>query len=394
MTKNDTRVFLIVMDSLGIGALPDAMEYGDEGSNTLDSIIKSKLFDAPTLANLGLFNIDSVNKKFSVNNPLASFARLAEKSKGKDTTIGHWEIAGVVSDKAMPTYPNGFPKNIIEEFKKRTGRGVLCNKTYSGTQVIKDYGEEHMRTGDLIVYTSADSVFQVAAHEEIVPIEQLYQYCKVAREIMTGKHAVGRIIARPFLGKFPNFHRTSNRHDFSLLPPKKTMLDILSENNFETISVGKINDIFAGQGVSQSFPIKNNNEGMKITQKWLNIPFGGLCFVNLVDFDMLYGHRNDIDGYANAVTVFDIELNEFVKKMNNNDILIITADHGCDPAMPSTDHSREYVPMLIYGNNIKKGVNLGTRKSFSDIATTILDIFALPKEVSGESFYNEVYNEV
>lgn len=394
MKKDKTRVFLIVMDSLGIGELPDAEEYGDKGSNTLGSIMQSKSFFAPTLAKLGLFNIDAVDKKFSVKKPLASYARLAEKSKGKDTTIGHWEIAGVVSHKPLPTYPNGFPLDIIEEFKKRIGRGVLCNKAYSGTQVIFDYGLEHMRTGELIVYTSADSVFQIAAHEDVVPIEQLYEYCKVAREIMTGQHAVGRIIARPFNGFSPDFKRTSNRHDFSLLPPQKTMLDILSANNYATISVGKIYDIFAGQGVSQSSPIKNNANGMDITQKLLEMPFEGLCFINLVDFDMVYGHRNDVDGYANAVSEFDVQLKRFIDEMKKDDILIVTADHGCDPATPSTDHSREYVPMLIYGKNIERGKNLGTRESFSDIGATILDIFALPKEISGESFYNEVNNEM
>lgn len=386
------RVFLIVIDSLGIGELPDAAAYGDEGSNTLVAIAKSEKFFAPNLTSLGLFNIVGLEGERSVESPLGSFARLAEKSKGKDTTTGHWEIAGCISEQAMPTYPEGFPDEITEEFERRTGRKAICNKPYSGTEVIKDYGEEHTRTGDLIVYTSADSVFQVAAHVDVVPLDSLYAYCRIAREILTGKHAVGRVIARPFAGEYP-FVRTTGRHDYSLQPHKTTMLDILQKNNYETISVGKINDIFAGRGISEGHPIRNNDHGMEVTITLQNRDFTGLCFVNLVDFDMVYGHRNDIDGYANAATEFDVHLGEFIAKMKDKDVLIITADHGCDPSTPSTDHSREYVPMLICGKDIKSGVNLGIRDSYSDIAATILDMFNLPKETEGISFFKEIYRD-
>lgn len=386
------RIFIIVLDSVGIGALPDAHEYGDEGSNTLAAISSSPRFSVPNLTKLGLFNISEVNSKPPYPYPQASFARLGEKSNGKDTTIGHWEIAGVISPNALPTYPSGFPEEIIKEFEKRTGRKALCNKAYSGTDVIRDFGEEHLRTGGLIVYTSADSVFQIAAHEQLVPIEELYSYCRIAREIMQGEHGVGRIIARPFDGIYPDFKRTANRHDFSLLPPKTTMLDILQKNGYATISVGKINDIFAGKGISQSHPIKNNAEGMRKTTELLAKEFVGLVFTNLVDFDMVFGHRNDVDGYANALTEFDKQLESFISRMNEDDVVMITADHGCDPSTPSTDHSREYVPLLIYGKKIKAGIDLKVRDSFSDIAATVLDIFNLPKDTAGTSFFREIYN--
>ncbi len=385
MTK---RVFLIVLDSMGIGEMPDAEAFGDKGSNTLASIRKCEKFDCPNLAKLGLFNIESVEG--GVESPLASFARMRERSAGKDTTIGHWEIAGLVSTDPLPTYPDGFPEEVLDEFKKRTGRGVLCNKPYSGTEVIKDYGEEHIKTGDLIVYTSADSVFQIAAHEDIVPIETLYECCELAREMLVGKHGVGRVIARPFNGEYP-FKRTPRRHDYSLLPPAKTMLDILKENGKETISVGKIFDIFAGQGLTESNRSANNDEGMDIALSMQARDFEGLCFINLVDFDMVYGHRNDVCGYASAMSAFDKKLGSFLENMQKNDILIITADHGCDPATPSTDHSREYTPMLIVGDSVKNGVDLATRESFADIAATILDLFDLSHlEIEGVSFLNEI----
>lgn len=383
------RVFLIVLDSLGIGALPDAAEYGDEGSNTLASVMSSDYFNAPTLTRLGLFNIDGI-KAAKQSEPIASFARLAEKSKGKDTTTGHWEIAGVVSEKPFPTYPSGFPDEIIDEFMRRTGRGVLCNKPYSGTQVIKDFGLRHVDTGELIVYTSADSVFQIAAHEAIIPVEKLYEYCLAAREIMTGEHAVGRIIARPFSGIFPDFKRTARRHDFSLSPPSDTLLDVLKNNGFGTVAVGKISDIFAAKGITRSLPIKNNDDGMKITIELLDEDFTGLCFVNLVDFDMLYGHRNDIDGYALALSQFDLQLSQFLLKMHKDDVLIITADHGCDPATASTDHSREYAPMLVCGEKVKQGVNLGTGDSLSDIAATVAEIFNIENKLCGKSFLGRI----
>lgn len=382
------RVFIIVLDSMGVGEAPDAYKWHDEGSNTLGAIRKSPKFNCPNLKKLGLFNIEGVGG--GVDAPLASFARMQEMSMGKDTTIGHWEIAGIISENPLPTYPNGFPDEIIEEFEKQTGRKVLCNKPYSGTDVIRDYGEEHIKTGALIVYTSADSVFQIAAHEDVVPVKELYRYCEIARKILCGKHGVGRVIARPFAGEYP-FVRTSNRHDFSLMPPKTTMLDLLKKNGYDTISVGKIYDIFAGDGVSESNRTTGNDNGMQVTKEMQNRDFNGLCFVNLVDFDMKYGHRNDVDGYAAAMTQFDEFLGGFIKDMKDDDALIITADHGCDPSTPSTDHSREYTPMIIYGNGIKSGVDLHTRSSFADISATVLDMFGVKQEDTfGKSFYNEV----
>ena len=382
------RVFLIVLDSVGIGALPDAADWGDEGSNTLGAIKNHPKFNCPNLEKMGLMNIDGVGG--GVKNPTASFAKMAELSLGKDTTIGHWEIAGVVSPNPLPVYPNGFPQEVIEQFEKLTGRKTLCNKPYSGTDVIRDYGEEHLKTGALIVYTSADSVFQVAAHESIVPVEQLYEYCEIARSILVGKHGVGRVIARPFEGEYP-FKRTSRRHDYSLLPPSNTMLDLIKESGKEVISVGKIYDIFAGRGLTASSRIKNNEDGMEKTIQIAKEQFNGLCFVNLVDFDMVYGHRNDIEGYANAMTVFDKQLEQLLPLLKEEDILIITADHGCDPKTPSTDHSREYTPMIIFGNKIKAGVNLKTRKSFSDISATVLEYLEINQgDTAGESFLSEV----
>ncbi len=382
------RAFIIVLDSVGIGALPDAHLWGDEGSNTLGAIRENANFRCPNLEKLGLFNVETVGG--GVKNPKGSFARLGELSKGKDTTIGHWEIAGIVSENPLPTYPEGFPEEVIREYEKRTGRKALCNKPYSGTEVIKDYGREHIETGALIVYTSADSVFQVAAHEDYVPVPELYRYCEIARELMQGEHGVGRIIARPFNGDYP-FTRTANRHDYSLLPVGTTMLDLLMEKGYETISVGKIFDIFAGKSVSESNRTKSNHHGMEVAIELQKRDFEGLCFVNLVDFDMKYGHRNDVSGYAEAMTDFDNQLGEFLSGMREEDILIITADHGCDPSTPSTDHSREYVPMIICGNSIKAGVDLKTRDSFADISATVLEYFGVDqKDTSGKSFLREV----
>lgn len=381
------RVFLIVLDSVGIGAEPDAHLFGDEGSNTLGAVREHINFNCPNMVSLGLFNIDGVGG--GVIAPRAAHARLQESSMGKDTTIGHWEIAGVISEKPMPTYPDGLPKDMIERFEALAGVKTLCHKPYSGTEVIKDFGKEHMETGALIVYTSADSVFQIAAHEDIVPIEKLYEYCEIAREMLQGDWGVGRVIARPFEGEYP-FKRTSRRHDYSLTPPRPTMLDLLKKNGFETISIGKIYDIFAGQGVSEGSRTSSNDDGMQKTMQMLDRDFNGLCFVNLVDFDMLYGHRNDVAGYALALTNFDKWLGEFMPRLNDDDLLIITADHGCDPKTPSTDHSREYVPMLMYGKNVKP-VNLGTLPTFSDIAATVLDVFGIEKEgVDGTSFLPKV----
>ena len=382
------RVFIIVLDSCGCGEMPDSYLWHDEGSNTLGAIRKDEHFDCPNLVNLGLFNIEGVGG--GVSDPKGSFARLKETSMGKDTTIGHWEIAGIISPKPLPTYPNGFPEDVIEEFEKRTGRKVLCNKPYSGTEVIKDYGEEHVKTGALIVYASADSVFQIAAHEDVVPVPELYRYCQIARDMLQGEHGVGRVIARPFTGEWP-FTRTSNRHDYSLIPPHTTMLDVLKKHNLATISVGKIYDIFAGKSVRQTNRTTSNANGMEVTLDIQKRDFEGLCFVNLVDFDMKYGHRNDIVGYASAMTEFDRYLGEFLKNMRADDMLIITADHGCDPSTPSTDHSREYVPMIVCGDGIKAGVDLGTRSTFADISATVLEYLGVDKEdTAGESFLSKV----
>ena len=385
------RAFLIVLDSFGIGGAPDAAAFGDEGSDTLAAIAKSEKFSTPELAKLGMFNIEGVTCGTPAEAPTGSFARLVEQSAGKDTTIGHWEIAGVESPRALPTYPNGFPEEVIAEFSRRTGRGVLCNKPYSGTDVLRDYGEQHMKTGDLIVYTSADSVFQIAAHEEIVPVEKLYEYCEIAREMLQGEHGVGRIIARPFVGTgAADFKRTSRRHDYSLLPPKKTVLDFLQDAGLTTIGVGKIYDIFAGQGVAETTRTTSNHNGMEVTLDIAKRDFEGLCFVNLVDFDMVYGHRNDVDGYAAAATEFDGQLAELLPLMREDDLLMITADHGCDPSTPSTDHSRECVPLLIYGDKIRAGVNLGVRQSYASIAATLADWFGISAEIAGKSLLPEV----
>ena len=368
------RIFLIVLDSFGIGNAPDAEKFGDFGANTLKSISKSEKFNISNLIKLGLFNIDGVELE-DHSSPIGKFGALQELSAGKDTTIGHFEIAGIISKKPMPTYPNGFPKEIMEEFEKQTGCGTLCNKTYSGTQVIADYGEEHIKTGNLIVYTSADSVFQIAAHTDIVPLEKLYEYCKIARNILVGEHAVGRVIARPFNGEYP-FTRTADRHDFSVEPPEDTMLDTLKENNFDVISVGKIADIFANRGITESFYTHSNDEGMNKTLELLYKDFNGLVFTNLVDFDMKYGHRRDVQGYANAISEFDNWLNDFMPNLKNDDLLIITADHGCDPAYKGTDHTREQVPLLMYSSDIVPE-NLGIIKGYNYIGNVILENFDL-----------------
>ena len=378
------RVFLIVLDSVGIGEMPDAAEYHDEGSNTLLAASRSPYFSMPNMRTLGYFNIDGVHIGEKEANPKGAFARLTEVSKGKDTTIGHWEIAGVISSHPLPTFPNGFPQEIIEEFEQKTGRGVLCNRPYSGTDVIRDYGKEHMETGKLIVYTSADSVFQVAAHEEVVPIEELYRDCQIARKMLTGKNGVGRVIARPFIGEPGNFTRTAGRHDFSLEPPAVTMLDQLTESGKTVLSVGKIIDIFAERGITDFVRTNGNDDGIDKTLAYMDKDFTGLCFTNLVDYDMLYGHRNDVDGYAKALTHFDERLPELLAKLREDDILMITADHGCDPSTPSTDHSREYTPLLMYGAHITPGKNYGTRGSFADIAATILSYFDIKQKCAGE----------
>lgn len=379
------RVFLIVLDSVGIGEMPDAAEYGDKGSNTLKAAASSDKFSMEHMRQLGLFNIEGVSCGAGIDEPKGTFARMTEASKGKDTTIGHWEIAGLVSKKPLPTYPDGFPKEVLDAFSKAVGRGVLCNKPYSGTEVIKDYGEEHMKTGDLIVYTSADSVFQIAAHEEVVPVAELYDVCEKARELLQGEHGVGRVIARPFIGEPGDFTRTSNRHDYSLVPPGKTMLNYLQEAGLTVAAVGKINDIFAGSGITEMVRTKNNDEGIDRTIEYLKKDFKGLCFINLVDYDMIYGHRNDVEGYAEALTHFDERLPEMLELLRDDDILMITADHGCDPSTPSTDHSREYTPLIVVGKHVKASNDLRTRHSFADIAATILEYFGVQGDIAGET---------
>ncbi|MEA4912753.1 MAG: phosphopentomutase [Oscillospiraceae bacterium] len=388
------RAFVIVLDSFGIGYEPDADLFGDVGANTLRSVASSSKYNTPEMAAMGLFNIDGVDCRPGVSAPTASFARLQERSMGKDTTIGHWELAGIVSPRALPTYPNGFPQPLIEQFEKLVGRKVVCNTPYSGTDVIRDYGEHHMKTGDLIVYTSADSVFQVAANEAIIPIPELYDICQKARDMLTasGEHAVGRVIARPFVGtNKDNFQRTTNRHDYSLHPPKKTMLDYIQDAGMDTIGVGKIYDIFDGIGVSEKIRTTGNDNGMEVTLGLAQRDFEGLCFVNLVDFDMVYGHRRNIDGYAQALTDFDVQLRALLPKLRADDLLILTADHGCDPGYTkTTDHTREYIPMIAWGQGIKPGVNLGTRLGFCDIAATVCDFLGVKADIEGSSFYGEI----
>ncbi|MBQ9745263.1 MAG: phosphopentomutase [Clostridia bacterium] len=383
------RLFLIVLDSVGIGALPDAEKFGDAGADTMGRISESKNFCVPNLLSLGLGNIEGLGYLGAAQKPLAAHGRCAERSMGKDTTIGHWEIAGLVSEVPLPTYPCGFPEDVISAFEKATGRGVLCNKPYSGTDVIRDYGEEHLRTGALIVYTSGDSVFQIAAHEAVVPVETLYEYCRAARKILTGKHGVGRVIARPFTGEPGAFTRTADRRDFSLEPHGATMADELAAAGLDVISVGKISDIFAGRGITEAVTAHGNEEGMAAAMALAERDFNGLCFINLVDFDMKYGHRNDIDGYAAALSRFDAWLPGFTAKLGDDDLLIITADHGCDPGDASTDHTREYTPLLAFGKGVKPAP-LGTRASFADIAATAEEFFGVKGGISGESFLADI----
>ena len=378
----------MVLDSCGCGAAPDAAAFGDAGVNTLRRIAASPRFSADALCQLGLGHIDGIDY-LPKGELTAAVARLTERSAGKDTTIGHWELAGVVSPLPLPTYPDGFPEEVLEPFRRATGRGVLCNRPYSGTQVIADYGRQHLDTGDLIVYTSADSVFQIAAHEELVPPERLYDYCRAAREILTGQHGVGRVIARPFTGKAPAFTRTGNRRDFSLQPPAPTMLDAIAAAGMDVRAVGKISDIFAGRGVTHKTVTHSNEEGMAAAMEAVDADFHGLCFVNLVDFDMLYGHRQDVDGYAAALTAFDRWLPSFLAKMRPEDLLLITADHGCDPGDNSTDHTREYVPLLVTGQAVKP-VNLGTRSTFADVAATVTDYLGVSYDGAGESLLSKI----
>lgn len=385
------RIFLIVLDSFGIGQMPDSESFGDVNVNTLRSCSKSSKLSIPNMVSAGLDNIDGVSCLPKAESPVGAYGRLREASMGKDTTIGHWEIAGVVSPDPLPTYPNGFPQEVLDTFEKATGRGVLCNLPYSGTDVIRDYGQEHLDTGKWIVYTSADSVFQIAAHEELVPLEELYDACHKAREILRGKHGVGRVIARPFVGNARDgFRRTPNRHDYSLEPPKATMLDAIKASGLDCIAVGKIHDIFAGLGDTEFVYNKSNANGMEHTTHYAAKDFHGLCFVNLVDFDMAYGHRRDIDGYANALTEFDTWLGAFLPTLGEEDLVMITADHGCDPGYSATtDHTREFVPLLILGKQVRP-VNLGTRKTFADIAATVTELLGVSYDTVGQSFAKEI----
>lgn len=383
------RLFIIVLDSVGIGALPDAALFGDAGADTMRHISSDENFSVPNLLALGLGNIEGLSYLGSAEKPLAAYGRCAEKSMGKDTTVGHWEIAGLVSENPLPTYPEGFPDEVISAFETEVGRKTLCNKPYSGTDVIRDYGAEHLATGALIVYTSGDSVFQIAAHESIVPTETLYGYCKIARKLLAGKHGVGRVIARPFAGEAGTFYRTAGRRDFSLEPHGETLLDVLSAAGLDVISVGKISDIFAGRGITEAVHSHGNEECMAAVLELAERDFHGLCFVNLVDFDMKYGHRNDVAGYAAALSAFDLWLPEFMSKLTAGDVLVITADHGCDPGDESTDHTREYTPLLVLGDGIKP-VNLGTRAGFADIAATAAEAFGVSADIAGESFLCDI----
>lgn len=383
------RVFIIVLDSCGVGELPDAADFGDRECNTLKRISQSPKFSCDNMRAMGLGNIDGCEYIGKVEKPTAAVGRCAEASRGKDTTIGHWEIAGIISPKPMPTFPDGFPDEVIDEFERQTGRKVLCNKPYSGTQVIKDFGNEHIKTGKLIVYTSADSVFQIAAHEDVVPLEKLYEYCRIARKILTGKYAVGRVIARPFVTENGEYKRTANRHDFSLEPPRETLLDAIVSSGKTVYAIGKIHDIFAGSGMTDFVFTHSNSEGMQKTLEALDRDFEGLCFTNLVDFDMLYGHRQDVDGYANAYAEFDRWLPSFTYNMREGDVLIITADHGCDPGDESTDHSREYIPLIVYGKPVAPK-NLGTRTTYADIAATVAEYLSVDFKGDGKSFLNEI----
>ena len=385
------RIFLFVLDSCGIGAAPDAAQFGDAGANTLRSCASSEKFHIPNLIAAGLGNVDGIDYLPKTDAPTGAVARLQEASMGKDTTIGHWEIAGLVSPDPLPTYPEGFPEEVLKAFEEATGRGILCNLPYSGTDVIRDYGEEQRKTGKWIVYTSADSVFQVAANEEIIPLEELYDACHKARDILQGKHGVGRVIARPFVGDAQRgFTRTANRHDYSLLPPAPTMLDAIKAAGLDSIAVGKIHDIFAGQGDTEYVYNKSNANGMEHAWNYVDKDFHGLCFVNLVDFDMVFGHRRDIDGYANALSEFDSWLGGFMQKLGEEDLVMITADHGCDPGFTkTTDHTREYVPLIVLGKTVK-AVNMGTRHSFADIAATVAELLKVEYATIGQSFANEI----
>ncbi|MBI4725680.1 phosphopentomutase [candidate division TA06 bacterium] len=387
------RVILIVLDGCGVGELPDATDFGDQGSNTLGNISRAIPggLALPNLQALGLGNITEIHGLPPNPSSKGCWGKLTERSPGKDSTFGHWEIAGLVAEKPLPTYPHGFPKEVIEPFKKAIGRNILANKVASGTEIIKDLGDEHVKTGLPIVYTSADSVFQITCHEDIVPLEQLYDWCQKARELLTGEHAVGRVIARPFTGVSGNYQRAGgHRRDLSLKPPRPTALDLIKNSGCQVIGVGKIHDLFSGQGLSQSIHTDDNQDGMQTILKTLPEFFRGLLMANLVDFDMSWGHRNDVQGFYQGLKDFDVWLPGLLKALTGGDILMITADHGNDPTTPSTDHSREYTPLLVFGPGIKSGIDLGTRKSFADIAATLAEIFDIKDTGQGASFLKQI----
>lgn len=384
------RIFWIVLDSAGIGDAPDAALFGDEGSNTIKRCYDSGKLKVPNMKRLGLFNIDRMTYGEPVQNPEGGYARLKEESMGKDTTTGHWEMAGMISKQPFPTYPEGFPEEIIEEFEEKTRRKVLCNLPYSGTEVLKVYGKEHVETGNLIVYTSADSVFQIAAHEDVVPVETLYEYCKIARQMLQGRHAVARVIARPFTGTYPEYVRTERRHDFSLEPKEETILDAAKKAGKDVIGVGKISDIFAGKGIARTTPNHGNRKNMEKVFEIAREEFDGICYINLVDFDMLYGHRRDIAGYTNALNEFDEQLGTLLDIMKPDDNLFITADHGCDPGYKGTDHTRECVPLLYYGSEKCMERNLGIRESYADIAATIAEMLNIEYHGEGKCMIENI----
>lgn len=385
------RAIIIVLDSVGIGETPDAALYKDEGSNTLGNIVKQRgKIVLDNMVSLGLGNIEGIDYLKKSESPLGCYARMNEKSAGKDTTTGHWEIMGLVLDKPFPVYPNGFPDEVIDEFKRRIGRNILGNIPASGTEIINELGGEHMKTGYPIVYTSADSVFQIAAHKSVIPLEELYNYCRIAREVLKDEHAVGRVIARPFTGTPGSFTRTTEREDYSLEPFRDTLLDYAKRSGLQVVGVGKIYNIFAGRGVTKSVHIDSNADGIDRTIDFMKEDSRGIIFTNLIDFDMLYGHRNDVEGYAASLEEFDERLPEILAAMREDDVLFITADHGNDPTTPSTDHSREYVPLIVYGKKIARGVNLGTRKSLADIAATIAEMLEIRADISGTSFLKDI----
>ncbi len=385
------RVIILVLDSVGIGEQPDSASYGDTGSNTLGHIAAAvEGFTLPNLERLGLGCIDGTTGFPAAKNPIGCYGKMTERSAGKDTTTGHWEIAGITLDQAFPLYPEGFPKEIVSRFEDMIGVKTLGNYPASGTEIIKVLGQQHVKTGYPIIYTSADSVLQIAAHEEVIPIDRLYEICTMARKLLTGEHAVGRVIARPFVGSEGSFVRTDRRRDFSLEPIKKTILDYVTESGMQVKAVGKIEDIFAGKGITDAVHTHGNMDGVDKTLNYIRQHFDGIIFTNLVDFDMSFGHRNDVKGYAQALLQFDERVPELLNELAEQDILIITADHGCDPTTTSTDHTREYVPLLVYGKTLRKGINLNTRKTFSDIAQTVADVLEIECDFEAHSFYEDI----